>query len=540
VDGLMMDFPLTLDVILRRAEAIHGKREIVSRCDDGSWHRYDYAAMARRSRQLAVALQKLGINSGDRVATICWNHYAHLEAYFAIPCSGGVLHTINPRLHEDDLIYILKEAEDRIVIVDQSMYPVLEKVLDRVSLDHVIVFSDGENNSGNVPEGTLDYNTLVNEADASGYEFPQLPETQAAAMCYTSGTTGKPKGVLYSHRAIVLHTFGTSLSSAMGVQESDSILPVVPMFHVNAWGLPYTCAMMGSKLVFPGRHLDSESLLDAFESEKVTVSGGVPTIWIPLLEKLNQSADQYDLSALHTLIVGGSAAPKSLMTELEERHSIRLVHAWGMTETTPLGSVAMLRPGQETLSKDEQYAVRLRQGHPVPFVEIRARGDDGLIPWDGKAMGELEVRGPWVAGSYYKRPDASVQFTDDGWFCTGDIVTIDADGSIKIEDRSKDLIKSGGEWISSIDLENTLMSHPAISEAAVIAIPNEKWTERPLAVVVTREGEQVSADDLIEYLTPLIAKWWIPDAFEFVESIPKTATGKFKKTALREQFVGEG
>ena len=531
-----MDFPLTLDVILRRAVTMHGQREVVSHRDGGSWHRYTYADMERRARQLAVAMRKLGVGSGDRIATICWNHYAHLEAYFAIPCSGAVLHTINPRLHEDDLAYVLNEAEDRIVIIDQTMLPVLEKVIDRVSLDQVIVFSD----DGNVPEGMLDYDTLVESTDAEGYEFPELEERQAAAMCYTSGTTGRPKGVLYSHRSIVLHTFGSALSSAMGVQESDTILPVVPMFHVNAWGLPYTCAMLGAKLVFPGRHLDSESLLDAFERERVTISAGVPTIWIPLLDKLNECPDKYDLSALRTLIVGGSAAPKRLMTELENRHHIQLLHAWGMTETTPLGTVATLRPCHEALSEDEQCEVRLRQGHSVPFVEIRARGAEGIVPWDGKTMGELEVRGPWIAGSYYKRPDAAEQFTDDGWFRTGDIVTIDASGSMKIEDRSKDLIKSGGEWISSIDLENTLMSHPAVAEAAVIAVPHVKWTERPLAVVVAREGNQVSASELKEYLSPLVAKWWIPDAFEFVEAIPKTATGKFKKTALRDRFVGKG
>jgi len=528
----MMDFPLTLNVILRRAETIHSRREVVTKRSDGTWHRYGYADMARRARQLAVALAKLGISSGDRVATICWNHYAHLETYFAVPCSGGVLHTINPRLHEDHLVHILQEAEDRIVIIDDALFPVLEKIRDRVLLEHVIVVTD----DGDAPVGTLDYETLVETTDAQRYEFPDLDEGQAAAMCYTSGTAGKPKGVLYSHRAIVIHTFGTALTNAISIQESDTILPVVPMFHVNAWGLPFTCAMIGSKLVLPGRHLDSASLLDAFERERVTISAGVPTIWIPLLDKLNQCGDRYDLSALRTLIVGGSAAPKSLMTELEKRHNIRLVHAWGMTETTPMGTVARLRPGHEVLSEDEQYAIRLRQGHPVPFVEIRARGEDGLNPWDGKTMGELEVRGPWIACAYYKRPDAADRFTDDGWLRTGDIVTISPDGSMKIEDRAKDLIKSGGEWISSIDLENAIMSHAAVAEAAVIAIPHEKWTERPLAVVVLREGQSVAIEELTEFLAARVAKWWIPEHFEFVEDIPKTATGKFNKIALREQF----
>ena len=528
-----MDFPLTLNVILRRAETIHACREVVTHRSDGSWHRYGYADMARRARQLAVALAKLGVSSGDRVATICWNHYAHLETYFGVPCSGGVLHTINPRLHADDLVHILTEAEDRVLIIDDTLLPVLERIGERVSLEHIIVVTS----DGNVPAGMLDYDALIDATDATGYEFPELEESQAAAMCYTSGTTGRPKGVLYSHRAIVVHTLGSALASAIGIQEADAILPVVPMFHVNAWGLPFTCAMMGSKLVLPGRHLDSESLLQAFEQERVTISAGVPTIWIPLLDKLNECEGKYDLSALHSLIVGGSAAPRSLMEELEKRHNIRLVHAWGMTETTPLGTVAMLRPGQETLDEDQQYAVRLRQGHPVPFVEIRARGEAGIVPWDGKTMGELEVRGPWIAGAYYKRPDAADRFTSDGWFRTGDIVTIEPGGSMKIEDRSKDLIKSGGEWISSIDLENAIMSHPAVTEAAVIAIPDAKWTERPLAVVVVREGQSVSAEAISRHLETKVAKWWIPELFEFVEEIPKTATGKFQKTALRKQFA---
>ncbi len=536
MNGLMMDFPLTLNVILRRAETIHSQAEIVTKCGNHTWHRYTYADMARRARQLALALDKLGIGPGDRVATICWNHYAHLEAYFAIPCSGRVLHTINPRLHEDDLVYILKEAEDRVLLIDDVLLPVLEKIRDRVSLEQVIVVSD----RSDAPTGMLNYNALVEKTDAKEYSFPEFEENQAAALCYTSGTTGRPKGVLYSHRAIVLHTLGSALSSGIAIREADSILPVVPMFHVNAWGLPYTCAMMGSKLVLPGQYLDAENLLDAFERESVTISAGVPTIWTALLEKLNEGRNQYDLSALHSLIVGGSAAPKSMMVQFEQQHGIRLVHAWGMTETTPLGSVALLRPGQESLPQEEQIALRLRQGHPVPLVELRARGKAGLVPWDGKTMGELEVRGAWVAGAYYKRPDAEDRFTDDGWFRTGDIVSIKADGSMKIEDRAKDLIKSGGEWISSIDLENALMSHPAVAEAAVIAIPHEKWTERPLAVVVTRDTAQVTSEELKEHLASLVAKWWLPDAFEFVEAIPKTATGKFKKTALREQFAGKG
>ena len=416
MDGLMMDFPLTLNTILRRAETIHAEREVATRLGDGTWHRYRYADAVRRARKLAAALNHLGIQHGDRVATLCWNHYRHLEGYFAVPCCGAVLHTINPRLHEDDLAYIVNEARDRILIVDDALLPVLERFRQRISPEHIIVVSDGDD----VPGDMLNYERLLEQSDLNEFEFPEPRENDAAAMCYTSGTTGKPKGVLYSHRAIALHTLVAALSSGFDVHETDCVLPVVPMFHVNAWGLPFIAAMIGTKLVLPGRHVDPDSLLDAFHSERVTITAGVPTVWIALLERLNRDPQAWDLSALRTVVVGGAAVPKILMQEFEQQHNILLVPAWGMTETTPIGCLSWPRPDQLSAPAEEQYALRTRQGRPVPFVEIRARGDNGLTAWDGRAMGELEVRGPWVAKAYYNRPDMADRFSEDGWFRTGD------------------------------------------------------------------------------------------------------------------------
>lgn len=529
MDGLMMDYQLTLPAILRRAERYFPAQEIVSRLPDKSFHRYTFADFGRRARALAVALQELGLERGDRVATLAWNHYAHLEAYFGIPCAGLVLHTLNLRLHPNDLAYIANHAGDKAVIIDRSLLPLLEQFQERTQIEHVFVVEDS-------------YEELLAGADPDAYEDPGLDEDEAAAMCYTSGTTGVPKGVLYSHRSTVLHTLGQALASPLGfrVTEAECLLPVVPMFHANAWGYPYSCAMVGSKIVFPGPHLDAQSLLEDFEQEGVTVTAGVPTIWMGILNLLDAEPKKYDLSKLRAMLVGGSAAPRAMIAGFKQRHGLQIVHGWGMTETSPLATVSDYVGDLRHADEETQLDIVAMQGLPLPLVELRALGPDGAeIPWDRETMGELEVRGPWVASSYYETPEQADRWTKDGWFRTGDIVSFDPRGYIQIKDRTKDVIKSGGEWISSVDLENALMAHPAVAEAAVIAIPDEKWAERPLAVVVLREGAAATAEELREHLAPQFAKWWLPDRIEFVAEIPKTAVGKFKKTALREMFAGE-
>lgn len=531
--GLMMDFELTLPAILRRTEALAGHKEIVTRLPDKSLHRYTYAEGIRRIRKLAVALRSLGVAPGDRIATAGWNHHQHLEAYFGIPLARGVLHTLNFRLSADDLAYIAGDADDRIIIADAALLPVIVPLLSR--LDGVRLIVTGS--QGPLPDGALDYEDLLASADETDFEEVDFDEQDAAAMCYTSGTTGRPKGVLYSHRALVLHALGLCLTDTLGVGESDVILPVVPMFHVNAWCLPFAAALTGAKLVLPGPHLDPLSLTDLFQTERVTFTAGVPTIWRALLQFLDDHPRSYDLSALRAVVVGGSAAPLTMIEAFEQRHGLHVVHAWGMTETTPMGTVAVLPSDLKTAGKAEQYACRAKQGRPAPLVEIRARRTEGLVPWDGHTMGELEVRGAWVARAYYGDEKVSDdRFTSDGWFRTGDIVTIDARGFIDIQDRAKDLVKSGGEWISSVTLENALMEHPAVAEAAVIAVPHPRWDERPLAVVVLKPGQAVTGEELRTFIEPRFAKWWLPDAFEFVQEIPRTSVGKFKKSALKEQF----
>jgi fatty-acyl-CoA synthase len=530
--GRMMDFPLTLTHFLERARTYFGRSEVVSRRPDTSLHRYTYADFYRRTCQLAGALKRLGVQPGDRVASLCWNHHAHLELYFGVPAMGAVLHTLNLRLHPNDLGYIARHAEDRILVVDRSLLPLFEKFAHQVpSLQHVIVVPD----DGPPPEGRLDYEKLL-AAEPPTFAFPELEERSAAMLCYTSGTTGNPKGVLYSHRSIVLHTLAACTADSVGVSELDTVLPVVPMFHAAAWGLPFAAVATGAKLVFPGPHLDARSLLDVMAGERVTLAGGVPTIWLGILALLDQQPKQWDLSALRFMLIGGSAAPPSLIEGFAERHGLQVFHAWGMTELNPIGTVARTRRIHAQADKATRYAVRATQGYACPFVEVRHVADDGqVLPWDGKTMGELEVRGPWVASSYYA-DEGRDRFTADGWFKTGDVVTLDSEGYVRITDRSKDVIKSGGEWISSVALENALMSHPAVLEAAVFAARHAKWDERPLAAVVLKEGQKATPEELAAHLEQRFAKWWLPDDYVFLSQIPRTSTGKFLKMKLREEY----
>ena len=530
--GMMMDFPLTLTHILDHAGTLFGASEIVSRLPDKSLHRYTYRDFHRRTLALADALQRAGLKPRERVATLNWNQNVHLETYFGVPAAGGGLHTVNLRLHPNDLAYILNHAEDRFLVNDDTLHPLLDRVKDPVKFERVFVVPlTGKP----VPPGLESYEDLL--ATATGqFVHPNISEDDSAGLCYTSGTTGRPKGVLYSHRALVLHSLVGALPGGIGISEEDTILAVVPMFHVNAWGIPFIATMVGAKQVYPGPHLDPESLLDLFERERVTVTAGVPTIWMGILDALNRNPTRWRLTPGMRMLVGGSAAPEAMIRGFDKL-GLKLVHAWGMTETTPLGTVSVLKHHLSELPEKERYEVRAKQGFPAPFVEIRGMNESGPIPWDGKTFGELQIRGPWVAAGYYRMPEAQDRWSEAGWFRTGDVVTIDAEGYMKIVDRTKDLIKSGGEWISSVDLENALMGHPAVKEAAVIAMANEKWGERPLAVIVAKDGARVSADELRAFLEPNFAKWWLPDAIVFTKEIPRTATGKFSKLTLREQYA---
>jgi fatty-acyl-CoA synthase len=531
VNGLMMDYPLTVNTIFRRAEAMFQRAEVVTRLADTSLHRYTYADFADRTRRLAAALQGLGLQPGDRVATLGWNHYQHLEAYFGIPLAGGVLHTLNLRLHPDELAYIVSHAGDRILLVDESLLPLWEKVRPQVDVPTVVVMQATKARSN----AALEYELIVAAAAPLG-DGPEPDERTAVAMCYTTGTTGKPKGVAYTHRSIVLHTMGLCLDDCMGFRESDVMLPVVPMFHANAWGMPFAAVMVGAKIVLPGPHLDAASVVDLFHRERVTLTGGVPTIWMGVQQYLDANPGRFDLSCIRAMFVGGSAVPQSMIETFEKRYGLKIFQAWGMTEMAPLGTVSKLPAAMRDCSDADLFKYRAKQGRPAPLVEIRAVGDTGIAPWDGQTMGELEVRGPWIASAYYNRPDSADRFTTDGWFKTGDIVTIDADGTITIQDRSKDLIKSGGEWISSVALECALMGHPAVAEAAVFAISDPKWAERPLAAVVLKPAATASPAELRDFLARQFPKFWLPDAFEYIDAIPRTSAGKFKKSELRERF----
>ena len=531
--GLMMDFPLTVPALVERAGNIFGGVEIVTRRPDRSLARYTWRDLYRRARRLANVLTGMGLQRGDRVATLLWNQSEHLEAYFGVPSAGGVLHTLNLRLHPDEISFIANHAGDRFLIVDDILLPVFEKFRDRVKFERVIVVPFG---GGATPAGCDSYEELLSQA-SEDFTYPQLDENEAAAMCYTSGTTGRSKGVVYSHRAIALHSLNCCGIDSFAISFRDSVLPMASMFHVNGWGIPFTAALAGAKLVLPGPFADAEGILDLMEQERVTVVLGVPTIWFGVLDALENKAGRWKFSWPVRMLVGGAAPSEALMRGFD-RHGFRMMCLWGMTETAPHASCSLLRPHMEAWSEDDVYTQRLKQGIPTAFVEARVIQADGTkAAHDGMTVGELEVRGPWVASSYYDMPEQAHRWSPDGWLRTGDMAHIDQHGFIKLVDRSKDLIKSGGEWISSVDLENTLMGHPSVKEAAVIGVAHPKWQERPLAVVVLNEGKKVQAEELREFLAAKFAKWQLPDAFVFAKEIPRTSVGKFRKTALREQFV---
>ncbi|MEO8636735.1 MAG: long-chain fatty acid--CoA ligase [Gemmatimonadales bacterium] len=532
--SLSMDLPLTIPAILRRLRTHFGDKTVVSRRGEGALHQTTYRQMLERSAKLAGALRQLGIDAGDRVATLCWNHDRHLEAYYAVPAMGAVLHTLNLRLHADELAFIASDAGDRILIVDDDLLPLAQSFLARTPIETVIVVGTTD---APVPAGMRDYEGVLAAAAPMALET-EVEETSAAAMCYTSGTTGRSKGVVYSHRAVALHSLTLGLADNFGLREADTVMPVVPMFHANAWGLPYGAAIVGANLVLPGRQLDARSLRELLGSQRVSFTAGVPTVWNSLLQLLDAEPGVVDLSSIRAMLVGGAAVPESLLRGFGERHAIEIIHAWGMTELAPLGTIARVPTRLANASLEARYRYRATQGTPAPFIEIRARSEAGLIPWDGEAMGELEVRGPWVAAGYHGAGIGAAAFTDDGWFRTGDIVAIDPFGGIEIRDRAKDLVKSGGEWISSVELEKRLMDHPDVLEAAVIAVPHPRWQERPFAAVVLKEARATAPEVLLAWVADGVPRWWVPDALVFIDAIPRTSTGKFLKSALRERYQG--
>jgi len=530
--GLMMDTPLTVTSLLRRARTFFPEKTIATRTPHGL-ARTTYAELAERAARLADGLRRLGVRPGDRVASFAWNTTRHLELYLAVPSSGAVLHTLNIRLFPEQICYIVNHAADTVVFVDDALVAALAPHADAMrSVRHFVVMGDGPLPASPLP--LLRYEDLL--ADASPvFDWPRLDENDAAVMCYTSGTTGNPKGVLYSHRALVLQCYAQCMADAFGLCERDVVLSVVPMFHANAWGLPFSATMVGATQVYPGVQPTPKDIAELIQSERVTVTAGVPTVLVGLLQVLEQHP--YDLSSLRAVPCGGSAVPESLIKAFDER-GVTVVQAWGMTETAPLATVSKPRSSMDGWNDAERRRVRARQGRPIAGIEIRVVDEDGAeLPWDGKSVGELEVRGPWVASSYYDDPRSADAF-HDGWFRTGDVVNVDPAGYMQITDRAKDVIKSGGEWISSVELENTIMAHPDVLEAAVIGLPHERWQERPLACVVAKPGRTPSRESVLDFLTSRVAKWWLPEDVVFVETLPKTSVGKIAKRELREQFKG--
>jgi len=538
MDGLMMDYPLTLTHLFQHGVRYFPDQEIVTQRAEGQPHRYSFAQFGERTARLAQALDRLQVHSSDRVATFAWNTHQHLECYFAIPGKGAVLHTLNVRLFPDDLAFVINDAEDQVIFCDRSVLPLLQRVAGRIpTVRLVVLIGEGEADTSGLPE-TVDYEELIAGSQAVD-EWPLLDENQAAAMCYTSGTTDRPKGIVYSHRSSYLHAVATGMAGGLGISYQDVLLPVVPMFHVNAWGLAHSAIGFGTKLVFPGRFLDPAHLVAQLRDEAVTVTAGVPTIWAALLNHLDQQPTP--LPKLHTIICGGSAAPASLIAGFD-RHGLRMLHAWGMTETSPVGTINLIKPTLKHIEGEELLALRAKQGLPVLGVELRIVDLDSgeECPADGETPGEIQMRGPWIARAYFHDPDdRDGRFTSDGWFRTGDVATIDADGYVQIVDRTKDLVKSGGEWISSVTLEGELMAHPKVQEAAVVGFPHSRWAERPVGFVVVRpeHKDSLTKDELLQFLRPRIATFWMPDEIVFIDEVPKTSVGKFDKKALRQRFA---
>ncbi|MGD1091176.1 MAG: long-chain fatty acid--CoA ligase [Bryobacteraceae bacterium] len=537
MQGLMMDTPLTLTPLLERAARLFPKKEIASKLDSGGMHRYTYADFHLRVHRLAWVLQELGVKQGDRVGSLCWNSYRHLELYFGVTCYGAVLHTLNLRLATDQLAYIINHADDRVIFVDASLLPILDQIRSELTgVREIIVMNDTDQ-----PEPEGGYELRLAAAPPTPFPWPQLEENAAAATCYTSGTTGHPKGVLYSHRSLVLHSYGLAMADAFALSERDTVLQLVPMFHANGWGVPYAAVMVGSKIVLSGRHLTPAAIAGLVEGERATFTAGVPTLWMGLYSFLEH--EKHDISSLRSIVCAGSALPRQFVELYEQKYGIRFMLAWGMTETTPIATVVALKSHLEGLRDKARYDILARHGLPVAGVGIRIVDESGHeLPWDGTTMGELQACGPWVTCGYYKDPRGEERGRQesfmDGWFRTGDVATIDPEGYIQIMDRTKDLVKSGGEWISSVDLENAIMAHPKVMEAAVIAVPHPKWEERPVAAVapLPQYRGQITKEEILDFLRDRVAKWWLPDDVVFIEAVPKTSVGKFNKRALREQF----
>ena len=532
--GLMQDQPLLISTLIDFAERNHREAQVVSRRVEGDLHRTTYADVAKRSRQVANALDSLGLAFSDRVATLAWNGYRHLELYFGITGSGRVVHTVNPRLLPEQIAWIANHAEDQVMCFDMTFLPIVKAIWAKCStVKHWIALCDADKLPADtgIP-GLQSYEGWIG-AEPTTYTWPQFDERSAAALCYTSGTTGNPKGALYSHRSTLLHAFAGALPDSLGLSARDTILPVVPMFHVNAWGLPYAAAMTGAKLVFPGAALDGKSVYDLIEGEQVTMAAGVPTVWLGLLN--HTALHGLKFSTMRRTVIGGSACPPAMIKTFHDDYKVSVLHAWGMTEMSPIGTVCNLKLHQLQLGTDAQLAIMAKQGRAVFGVEMKiVDGDGAELPWDGQASGDLLVKGPWIISNYFKGEGGDP--LQNGWFPTGDVASIDADGFLQITDRSKDVIKSGGEWISSIDVENIAMAHPAVAMAACIAVPHPKWDERPLLVVMKKPGAQASAADILAHFDGRIAKWQIPDDVVFIDSIPLGATGKIQKNKLREQF----